>query len=80
MMNLKDKLRGAVRRIAGAKPATDVVDPKRRTAALPNILNTYGSRLGVMPKATPANLRRFAETPVARKAINTIKDRIAGMR
>jgi len=34
----------------------------------------------VVPKATPANLRRFAETPVARRAINTIKDRIAGMR
>lgn len=33
-----------------------------------------------MPKSTPANLRRFAETPVARKAINTIKDRIACMR
>jgi hypothetical protein len=32
------------------------------------------------PKPTPANLRRFAETPVARRAINTIKDRIAGMR
>src|SRR5207237_4281397 len=29
---------------------------------------------------SPANLRRFAETPVARKAINTIKDQIAGMR
>jgi hypothetical protein len=26
------------------------------------------------------NLRRFSETPVARRAINTIKDRIAGMR
>jgi phage portal protein BeeE len=33
-----------------------------------------------LPKPTPANLRRFAETPVARKAINTIKDRIACMR
>src|SRR6185312_9339918 len=50
-------------------------------------LNAYGfSRAGApglrdfLPKATPANLRRFAETPVARKAINTIKDRIAGMR
>jgi hypothetical protein len=32
-----------------------------------------------MPKPTPVNLRRFAEMPVARKAINTIKDRIAGM-
>jgi len=28
----------------------------------------------------PANLRRFAETPVARRAINVIKDRIVGMR
>ena len=33
-----------------------------------------------VPKPTPANLRRFAETPVARRAINVIKDRIAGMR
>jgi HK97 family phage portal protein len=33
-----------------------------------------------MPKPTPVNLRRFAETPIARKAINTVKDRIAGMR
>ena len=79
-MNLRDKLRGAVKRIAGAKSAAEIADPKRRTAALPNILNTYGSRMGVMPKATPNNLRRFAETPVARKAINTIKDRIAGMK
>ena len=33
-----------------------------------------------VPKPTPANLRRFAETPVARRAINVSKDRIAGMR
>ena len=33
-----------------------------------------------MPKPTAVNLRRFSETPVARRAINTIKDRIAGMR
>jgi len=44
------------------------------------------SRAGVpaphslVPKPTPANLRRFSETPVARRAINVIKDRIAGMR
>jgi hypothetical protein len=44
------------------------------------------SRAGVpaphlfVPKPTAANLRRFAETPVARRAINVIKDRIAGMR
>ena len=36
-------------------------------------------RAGVMPKPTPANLRRFAEMPIARRAINTIKDRVAGM-
>ena len=34
----------------------------------------------VLPKPTPYNLRRFAETPIARKAINTVKDRVAGMR
>jgi hypothetical protein len=45
-----------------------------------------GSRTGVSAphnlvlKTTPANLRRFAETPVARRAINVIKDRIVGMR
>jgi len=32
-----------------------------------------------VPKPTVANLRRFAETPVARRAINCIKDRIACM-
>ena len=31
-------------------------------------------------KPTPANLRRFSEMPVARRAINVIKDRVAGMR
>ncbi len=56
--------------------------PARRTVPLPTIF-TPGAptlvRAGVMPKPTPANLRRFAEMPIARKAINTIKDRIAGM-
>ena len=33
-----------------------------------------------VPKPTPVNLRRFAETPIARRAINVIKDRIVGMR
>jgi phage portal protein BeeE len=47
---------------------------------LPSIPNTYGPRPDAYPKPSPANLRRFSETPVARKAINTIKDSIAGMR
>src|SRR6202034_2803584 len=33
----------------------------------------------LLPKPTPMNLRRFAETPVVRRAINVIKDRIAAM-
>ncbi|HVG26129.1 MAG TPA: phage portal protein [Acidobacteriaceae bacterium] len=32
-----------------------------------------------LPKPTATNLRKFAETPVARRAINCIKDRIACM-
>jgi len=57
-------------------------DSARRTVPLPTIFTPGAptlARAGVMPKPTPVNLRRFAETPIARKAINTIKDRIAGM-
>ena len=46
---------------------------------MPSVLSHFGSRSEGLPKPTPANLRKFAETPVARRAINTIKDRIAGM-
>ena len=54
----------------------------RKTSMLPSILAPYASgRPGqmAMPKPTPANLRRFAETPVARRAINVVKNRIACM-
>jgi HK97 family phage portal protein len=78
-MNITEKLRGAMRRMAGVS-ASSVNEPKRRTMALPSILNTYGPVTNVVPKPTAENLRRLGETPVARKAINTIKDRIAGMR
>ena len=74
-------LRGAKRRRAERVPATQAGgQEKRRTVPLPSILNSYGPRTDAMPKPTAANLRRFAETPIARKAINTIKDRIVGMR
>ena len=69
-----------MRRIAGVSLAAGKAEGKRRTVALPSILNTYGPRADSFPKPTPINLRRFSETPVARKAINTIKDRIVGMR
>src|SRR3954463_6608025 len=74
-MTIKESFRGALRRLAGAR-----VPDQRRTLALPSMLEPYSSRVEVLPKPTPTNLRRFAETPIARKAINTIKDRIAGMK
>jgi HK97 family phage portal protein len=58
-------------------------EAERRTLALPSILSPMASpgqfpgRL--LPKPTPMNLRRFAETPVVRRAINVIKDRVAAM-
>jgi phage portal protein BeeE len=79
-MHITEKLRGAMRRIAGVSLASARLEGRRRTLALPSILNSYGPRADAYPKPSPANLRRFSETPVARKAINTIKDRIAGMR
>jgi HK97 family phage portal protein len=56
------------------------IEKRRRTSALPSIFNSYGPMTEAMPKPTPYNLRRFSETPIARRAINCIKDRIAGMR
>ena len=38
-----------------------------------------GGVVNALPKPTAANLRRLAETPAARRAINCIKDRIACM-
>ena len=60
---------------------------ERKTAALPVVLfpgaGSYrgGMRVsgGTMPKATPANLRLFSETPVVRRALNVVKDKIASM-
>ena len=53
---------------------------QRKTALLPSVLTPYGGAIReTLPKPTPMNLRRFAETPVARRAINCIKDRIASM-
>jgi hypothetical protein len=94
-MKITNTLRGAMRRIAevsfvnrmtqsgsifaGTAPAGTLAG-KRRTVPLRSILNTYGTRAQSIPRPTPMNLRRFSETPVARRAINTIKDHIVGMR
>jgi HK97 family phage portal protein len=59
--------------------AENVDGAQRRTLPLPSILGPVRPPHALLPKATPANLRRFAETPLPRRAINIIKDRIASM-
>src|ERR1700722_18398228 len=86
-MKITETLRGALRRIAGVSssgaagaPSDERLAKQRRTTALPSIFNSYGPMSDAVPKLTPYNLRRFSEIPIARRAINCIKDRIAGMR
>ncbi len=54
-------------------------EAERRTLAMPAILSPVQFAGRLLPKPTPMNLRRFAETPIVRRAINVIKDRIAAM-
>ncbi|HEX3570732.1 MAG TPA: phage portal protein [Acidobacteriaceae bacterium] len=84
-MNLRTQITNALHRLtridAGSNNA-DATKAARKTTALPAILSPYpGLRAGQnsTPKPTPANLRKFAETPVARRAINLVKDKIACM-
>jgi hypothetical protein len=84
-MKITEVVRGAWRRVAGVSSGAgassdEILTKRRRTSALPSIFNSYGPLNDAMPKPTPYNLRRFSETPIARRAINCIKDRIAGMR
>jgi phage portal protein BeeE len=72
---LGSRVGGAVE-LAGAGGEVEGV-AKRKSAALPALLQPYSGVQRALPKVTPASLRRFAETPVARRAINVIKDRIA---
>jgi phage portal protein BeeE len=72
-------------RAAGVEAAAAAAEGQRKTTATPLGLSSIFAPFrttGVqtaLPKPTAANLRRFAETPVARRAINCIKDRIACM-
>jgi HK97 family phage portal protein len=80
-MNLRTHIANAWRQLTGA-PIAAAADAagQRKTAALPSILSPYNpNRTNATPKPTPANLRRFAETPIARRAINVVKDKIASM-
>ncbi len=66
------------RKEAGIEASEEQV-AKRKTLALPSILTPYRTPSNALPKPTPVNLRRFAETPLVRRAINVLKDRIASL-
>jgi HK97 family phage portal protein len=74
---LREIWRQASRR--GGTANAVVAEAERKTLALPSILSPAQFPGRLLPKPTPMNLRRFAETPVVRRAINVIKDRIAAM-
>jgi phage portal protein BeeE len=70
MKSIPENLRGRIARFLSSDERRTIVVPSVPRALLRHPL----------PKPTPANLRRFAETPIARRAINCIKDRISGMK
>ena len=84
-MKVAEQLREIWRQAIGSGRNADVssgaadAEAERRTLAMPSILSPIQFPGRHLPKPTPANLRRFAETPVVRRAINVIKDRIAAM-
>ena len=79
-MGWMNRVEGAWQRLAGVEAAGND-GGARKTAMLPSILTAYGSGRAGQPvlKPTAGNLRKFAETPVARRAINVVKDKIACM-
>jgi HK97 family phage portal protein len=73
---------GSLRRNGqGRRDSVSSIDSEaeRKTVAMPAILSPIHFPGKLLPKPTPANLRRLEETPVVRRAINVIKDRIASM-
>jgi len=84
-MKVAEQLREIWRQAIGSGSNNSVTasaanaEAERKTLALPAILTPVQFPGKLLPKPTPVNLRRFAETPVVRRAINVIKDRIAAM-
>ena len=81
-MKVRDQLRELWRQATGGSDvaaAAANAEPERKTLALPAILSPVNFPGHSLPKPTPVNLRRFAETPIVRRAINVIKDRVAAM-
>jgi HK97 family phage portal protein len=82
-MGVRETVKDLWQRLAGVEAAADAGMGERKTAMLPSILSPYNpaGRAGqnALPKPTVANLRKFSETPVVRRAINVVKDKIASM-
>jgi len=78
-VRVREQLRELWRQATGSTTAATENDTERKTLALPAILSPVQFPGQSLPKPTPASLRRFAETPIVRRAINVIKDRIAAM-
>ena len=81
-MKVAVQLREMWRQATGRGEKADVdaaAEAARKTLAMPSVLSPVQFPGQLLPKPTPMNLRRFAETPVVRRAINVIKDRIAAM-
>ncbi len=81
-MGIGERVKDAWSSLRGLDVAAKATAPVggRKTLAMPSILTPYRPvSLPTMPKPTASNLRKFAETPVARRAINIVKNRIASM-
>ncbi len=80
-MGIKARMLSAWDLLTKVEAAAESAKGDRKTLMLPSILTParLGSVNPALMKPTPANLRRFAETPVARRAINLVKDKIASM-
>jgi HK97 family phage portal protein len=81
-VKVREQLRELWRQATGGTSVTAGAadaNAERKTLALPAILSPVQFPGQSLPKPTPTNLRRFAETPVVRRAINVIKDRVAAM-
>lgn|GEM_PF-2136160 len=83
-MSLRERIERTLQRVLGPVTAgAEEPTAKRKTTALPSIfpalMGPYRPGNDSLPKPTPVNLRKFAETPAPRRAINIIKDRVASM-
>src|ERR1700742_673987 len=73
-VTVKDSIQSFWRRKGATLNAAAPQTATRKTLALPSILTPYRTPSNALPKPTPVNLRRFAETPLVRRAINVLKD------